>query len=272
MDFPDTIRLHHATRAKAIKLDAMLKAEYPGLALTYDAGPDELRVESWIVVGGDDENIYEGPKVPELADLLETCADMGIDPEQGPEGEEEDEKPEPSGSVVPENYRATYREVSSNGQTCGDWLAETLVNETHGVQGFHVEDFDAILTANAVDFTGAWARLPTSGQKGWVGRYRMNGRQVLEKAVALSGVYRSITGSTVLPPEAFMDTLRAKHAKWLAKEEKRAAKERAEALKGAVETSEGEKGAWTQTNEGPVWTPNHSPANDPQYADDDTQA
>ena len=72
--------------------------------------------------------------------------------------------------------------------------------------------------------TGKWASLPTSGQKGWIGRYRMNGRQVLEKAVLISGVYKDTTGTAHTPSEEWMATMTRKHEKWLERETK-AAKE-----------------------------------------------
>ncbi len=222
-DLTTEIRLHHATRAKAEKLQAMLAAEYPALtllALVGDAAVDGWRVE--YLRGTDEEaEVYEGPKVPDLADLLATCEDGGYDPEAKPEGADEDEE-KLSGSVVPEHYRAQYREMSSNGQTCGDWLAEWLVNETHTLDGFNVEEFTAILSANEVDMTMPWAKLPESGQKGWVGRYRMNGRQTLEKIVALLGVVKDARGGTHEVPAADLAKLRTKHEKWIAKQEKAA--------------------------------------------------
>lgn len=221
-DLNTEIRLHHATRAKAEKLQGMLAAEYPALslfALVGDASVDGWRVV-FLVDTDEEAEIYEGPKVPDLADLLTICEDEGYDPEQKPEGEEEE--PEVSGSVVPEHYRAQYREMSSNGQTCGDWLAEWLVNETHTLDGFNVDEFTGILHANEVDMTMPWAKLPESGQKGWIGRYRMNGRQTLEKLVAYRGWVKDARGGTHSLPENALAILQTKHEKWIAKEEKKA--------------------------------------------------
>lgn len=218
----DTAKIHHATRAKAEKLAGILAAEYPVLSLQAVYNEDESAVDSWIVVATmpDEEAtaIYEGAKVPDLADVLEACDDAGIDPET----EMEDDEPKASGSVVPETYRQQYRASSSNGQTCGDWLAERLVADTHGIDGFNVADFTAILSANGVDMTAKWAQLPYSGQKGWIGRYRMNGRQVMEKIVALRGVYVDAMGNTITPHADWLEMTRTKHAKWIAKQEKTA--------------------------------------------------
>ena len=223
LNIATTAKLHHATRAKAEKLSAILAAEYPVLSLQPTYNEDESAITSWTVIATMPEEeeattIYEGAKVPDLADVLDACDDAGIDPET----EVEDDEPKASGSVVPENYRRQYREASSNGQTCGDWLAERLVADTHSIDGFRVDDFTAILSANGVDMTTKWAQLPMSGQKGWIGRYRMNGRQVLEKIVALSGVYIDHTGSKVAPHADWLEAMRGKHAKWIAKQEKAA--------------------------------------------------
>ena len=212
-----TAKIHHATKAKAEKLATMLEAEYPAIALTYEANEDESQIVAWVVVATEDGTvIVRGPKVPDLAAILAACEDLGIDPEEGLEEG-------PSGSVVPEGYRVAYREASTNGQTCGDWLAEFLTTECHGVDGFQPQEFQAILDQNAVDQTGKWAKLPESGQKGWVGRWRMNGRQILEKHVALAGFVADARGTKhKLPAEALAD-LREKHSDWIAKQEKLAA-------------------------------------------------
>lgn len=219
-----TAKIHHATRAKAEKLSAILAAEYPVLSLHPAYNEDETAVTTWAVIAtmpDEDETttIYEGAKVPDLADVLEACDDAGIDPETEVT---DDEESKTSGSVVPETYRAQYRAASSNGQTCGDWLAERLVADTHGIDGFRVDDFTAILNANGVDMSAKWAQLPMSGQKGWIGRYRMNGRQVLEKIVALRQTYIDAMGNEITPPPAWLLGMREKHSKWIAKQEKAA--------------------------------------------------
>ncbi len=232
---PDGVRLHHATLAKATKLAEMLAAEYPALALTADT--NDVAVTAWNVHHfQQEEAVYTGPKLPDLADLLDTCDDLGLDPEEKPEGEEDDE-PKASGSVVPESYRQQYKQASTNGQTCGDWLAEWLVAETHSLHGLVVDDLTAIFVANGLDLSKGWGLLPTSGQKGWVGRYRMNGRQVLEKVVAKVGHVYDASGHAVSVPQDFLATLRAKHAKWLAKEAKRL-----EAALATAGKNEGEAG------------------------------
>ena len=221
-------KVHHATATKAFRLASVFAAEYPALTLEAEVDEAASRVTSWTVccaVYSDDEpdatEILTSDKVPDLADVLEACEEAGVDPEAGVEEEEE---PVVSGSVVPEVYRARYRAASSNGQTCGDWLAEWLVDQTTNPEtgNLSVPDLTAIFEANDLDMTATWAKLPTSGQKGWVGRYRMNGRQSLERQVAVSQKLYDGRATEVEVPEGEMALLRAKHAKLIAKLEKQA--------------------------------------------------
>lgn len=233
-EFAPGIAMHHATRAKATKLMVLLAAEYPKLQLLCDTEEDdngkEKAVAFEVEFDGEDELIYTGEKVPSLADLLDTCAERDLDPS----ADEEEEEPKLSGSVVPEVYRARYKTQSSNGQSNGDWLAEWLVAATNGINGFNADDFRAICEANHMDLTRGWALLPTSGQPGWQGRYRMNGRQVMEKIAAKQGFILDAQGNRHDLPAAFWTTLHAKHAKWLAKQAKIEAAQEA-AIKQAVE-------------------------------------
>lgn len=247
------IQMHHATRAKAAKLHDMLAAEYPALTLIAVAG-DEIdheththslqgfKVTAAVAVDrtGDDMQdetditIYEGEKVPSLAMILDTCAEEDIDPV----GDEDEDDARPSGSVVPESYRTAYRTASTTGRSNGDWLAERLAADTLNADGvLIIDDFVAILSANGVDMTGKWAQMRFTQSRGWQGRFRMNGRQVLEKMVAKAGVYIDHTGTEITPHGDWLDITRGKHAKWLAKEAKRdAAAEKAikEMVEGAA--------------------------------------
>ena len=219
----ETAKLHHATRAKAEKLASMFENEYPALQLSAEYNEDESQVVGWTVNHGNELVIEAAPKVPELADVLALCEDAGLDPEEGAEEEE----PKLSGSVVDPHYREVYRE-SSNKQTCGDWLAEWLVERTNGGK-LDVDAFDAILSANGVPMNGKWAR-GKGASRGWQGRYRMSGRIVLEKFVAKAGVVVDGAGHKHEVPGPVLEALREKHRKWLAKEAKleEAAKQLAE--------------------------------------------
>lgn len=232
--FAEGISMHHATRAKAAKLQTTLMAEYPRLTLV--ARPDEndtLRDFEIIYAMGTEEAqvILTTEKVPSLALVLDTVSEEGLDPTLP----EEEEAPRASGSVVPEAYRSRYRAESSTGRCNGDWLAEQLAADTLDHEGkLNLEDFVAVLERNGVDMSGKWAQLHFTGARGWQGRFRMNGRQILEKMVAKTGQYFGSVGDAMTPSEDFLADMRTKHAKWLAKEAKREAAA-TEAIKSTVE-------------------------------------
>lgn len=230
--FAPTVKMHHATRAKAAKLAAMLAAEYPAIEIRVVDGEsvdhETYAVEcgGWEgVVVATDEVFWDGDKVPELADLLDAAQEAEIDPEAGAEEEEADE-PTPA-SVVDPAYRAQYAEVSSNGQGNGDWLHETLVGYCASTTGFDPEVLTGVLLANGInpEMTG-WG---TNRSRGWQGRFRMSGRIVLEKAIAITGEFQlgDATYSATHDDAgfvAFLTTMQTKHAKAIAKAAKAAAK------------------------------------------------
>lgn len=229
------IKMHHATRKAAVKLNDMLEAEYPALSLEAIVDEDEEGTETltgW-AVNANGETFFKSDSTPKLADILEACGEADIDPT---EGEKEEEEDKPSASIVPEQYRARYREVSSTQRSCGDWLAEWLATETLNADlDFDAAAFHAILVSNGVDLTTPWARLYESGQRGWRGRFRMNGRQALEKAIAFNGAVRNWGGAVVEIPAAELEALQSRHAKWLMKSRKQAAA--AEAVAGQPEAA-----------------------------------
>lgn len=234
--FAPTIRMHHATRAKAERLVAMLAAEYPRLTLAVAESDEpidhevyETEAVGFEVYIDEEEVVWEGPKVPELADILDACAEQEIDPTETDEDEEEE--PELTGSIVPNKYRAAYREVSSTGQCNGDWLAEQLAADTLDAEGkLDLNGLIAVYEANELDLNAKWAVARFAQTRGWQGRFRMSGRVVLEKAVALRGTYITVSGAPVVPSAEWLEQMEAKHGKWLAKQRK-IETERAEAEK-----------------------------------------
>ena len=191
--------------------------EWPGLGARQEDG-------EWIVTVADDEGSEFGAErlAQALQDALDHCTDMEFDPSLPPEGtdpeDDSEEEEGKAGNVVPATYRARYREAG-HPDHCGDWLATLLDGAFVDADGvFSVGAFEAFLQENAVPMDGKWADLPHSGQPGWKGRYRMNGRQVLEKWIALRGVL-TLGGAPQAIPEAFLAGLREKHAKWIAKQE-----------------------------------------------------
>ena len=211
-DLPETVKVHHARRTKAENLQATFASEYPTLSLDCDLNEDESQIVAFVVVVTDDEGekhvIIEDQRAPDLADVLDAAIEAGFDPEAGYE------EPKATGSVVDPHYRATYRTASTSGQSCGDWLAEWLDVETKADGKTVFEDLEALFSANGLDLTAKWAM---NRSNGWVGRYRMNGRQVLEKRIAKLGTVADAMGNEHEVPAEFLADLRTKHGKWLAK-------------------------------------------------------
>lgn len=237
LNLTETTRVHHATKAKAEKLASLLAAEYPALSIVAMIDEDTDTVTGWETSHRDAADaepvlILITKKVPELADIFAACEDLDLDPEAM---EAEDEEQRIGGSVVDPAYRQQYREQSSNGQTCGDWLAEWLVAQTHSADNkLSFDDLEHIFSVNGVDLTAKWAVARLSGSRGWQGRYRMNGRQVLEKIVAKRGTVLDVNGDAIVPPTDFLNMLCLRHQKWLAKEARKAeaAEANAEATAG----------------------------------------
>lgn len=247
--FP-TVKMHHATRAKAAKLADMLAREYPGIELRCVDG-DTVDHETYavelagfeVVQVATDEVIWEGEKCPELADVLDAAQEAGLTEEDlAGEQEEEADEPQPA-SVVDPAYRAQYAEISSNGQGNGDWLHETLVGYCASATGFDPEIFTGVLLANGINpaMTG-WG---TNRSRGWQGRFRMSGRIVLEKAIAITGEFQLGEATYTETHEdaefvAFLAQMQTKHAKAIAKAAKAAAKAEAaldaEVAKFQIET------------------------------------
>jgi hypothetical protein len=219
------VTMHHATQAKYERLVAMFVGEYPALHISPIG--DEIgkltHFTTWHSAPDDDGELIDTPlmstkKVPELADVFAACEEADVDPE----AVEAEEAKRNSSSVVD----TMYKEQSTNGQTCGDWLAEWLVTHTTVGGKLDIEALHALFSANGLDLTAKWALVYDNEAKqsrGWTGRYRMSGRIALEKVVAKTGKAIDHNGTSHDADADFLTTLRAKHAKWLAKEAKAAA-------------------------------------------------
>ena len=198
---------------EAASLCKMLRTEYPRLDLKQ--APDR----SFTVLTTNGRTVIPAQlELPDLTSILERCQQMQIDLD-----EEEDEF---DGVVVAPHYKEQYKE-RGNPNHCGDWIALQLdgrfIVKTEDGERFDVDKFTTMLINNCVDMTGKWAGLPESGQKGWIGRYRMNGRQKLEVRVAITGVLTvpSGTGNDHIDvPDDVLEQLRKKHAKAVAKAQK----------------------------------------------------
>lgn len=196
---------------EALSLARMLRTEYPALQLMQDTEG------YWVVeVTANNGSLNRYETVPALPDVLDLAQQHQIDLD-------EDTEENPS-EIVAVHYKEQYRE-KGNPNHCGDWLALTMDGKfrvmTDKGEVFDVDKFTNTLKINGVDMTGKWAGLPTSGQKGWVGRYRMNGRQKLEVMVAIRGDIRfqQVHDEVIIVPvpEDELEFLRTKHAKAVAK-------------------------------------------------------
>jgi hypothetical protein len=95
--------------------------------------------------------------------------------------EHENEKPPKIGSVVTNRYRAVYSE-SGHPTHCGDELALLLNSLCSNKAGTNISLFESICAANHVDLSKY-----NRTTKGWQGRLRMTGRNLLAKRVAANG-------------------------------------------------------------------------------------
>lgn len=198
------------TALQAAEVQRHLASDYPALTLKQadDMDPrftlvftDPTTDEATTVIEAQDD-------VPSLAECLEATTEAGFDPEAQEPEEEKD-----TGTVVNPRYRAIYKERGDPNH-CGDWLALQLKDRftvvTDGREVFDPDAFIDFLRENQVDLTGRWAELPNVGTRGWQGRFRMNGRQRLEKVVAHRGTL-VIDGEAVDVPTEELERLRAKH-------------------------------------------------------------
>jgi hypothetical protein len=129
------------------------------------------------------------------------AADAAVD------AEEDDAK---SGSVVNAKYRARYAE-QGHPTHCGDALAVLLNNHCAGTSATNLELFEHICGLNGVD-TSKYNRT----SRGWQGRIRMTGRNMLAKKVYANGgkvVMPETLGGEVQMPADWMSAQRFKNVK-----------------------------------------------------------
>jgi hypothetical protein len=103
-----------------------------------------------------------------------------------------------------------YKE-KGDASNCGDWLALTLrdafITKVKGKKVFDMEGFVDCLRENEVDISGPWAK---NRSKGWQGRFRMNGRQKLEIALAKEG-HIVLAGKKMKPTGTFLKAMEKAH-------------------------------------------------------------
>lgn len=191
---------------EAAMLDRTFRLEYPALSLQMPEG--DLFLVEHTDAEGEKTTLWEDGELPSLAFILELCDSNELDPEVGFAEAEEEEKA--AKVVVADHYKKEYA-ARGNPNNCGDWLAITLEEQCKTKEGIDVDRFTDILNLNGVPMTGKWAALPTSGQRGWQGRYRMNGRQKLEVIVATRGSLFLAEGHKIAADRDWLEAMLAKH-------------------------------------------------------------
>lgn len=115
-------------------------------------------------------------------DIEDEEEDNEVQEEIEAEAREADEEERVGGSVVSTTYRAKYAEAG-HPNTCGDWLANILNDYCLNKEGFSIEQFEPICAMNGVDLSKY-----NRETRGWQGRLRMTGRNLLGRRIALKGV------------------------------------------------------------------------------------
>lgn len=232
----------HAERNRTIENDdpkaalafclvaAKLAIEYPGITINDDG-------EAFLVDSEDNESFYEIDPEASLDDSVAALL------EALPEGADvEGEDDESTGIViVADRYKKEYA-ARGDASGCGDWLHRSLKRystEANLVADdgkktkstvFDEPSFTAMLIANGVAVKGKFADMPNTGKKGWEGRYRMNGRQMLEAPLLRNkGILQLENGTDLTMPSEDYDAL--------------ISLPRHKALKEALETAEDEADA-----------------------------
>lgn len=132
------------------------------------------------------DNPHIPPEGEEETDEIHAAAVAWDDAWDAAADATESAKPTHTGSVVSDRYRAKYAEAG-HPTTCGDWLATTINNLCLNKGGTNLEIFEIICTMNGVDLSKY-----NRTSKGWQGRFRMTGRNLLAKKVyAAEGVLKT---------------------------------------------------------------------------------
>ena len=124
------------------------------------------------VVAGDCPYLENSPEANAWYDEWDQAADDKVAAER---------KADSVGSVVTNRYRANYSE-QGHPTHCGDELAILLNNNCSNKAGTNIEFFEAICKANGINLAKY-----NRTTKGWQGRLRMTGRNLLAKKVRENG-------------------------------------------------------------------------------------
>ncbi len=213
--------------------DALIRAEYPALTLEcLDTGFRVVAGEEhlWPLTNNGEAIFSKAPpKTTDLAEIVDTAAERGIDAEEGYD-EDEDRK---GGSVVDPAYKRQYAEDGHPNHN-GDWLAFLL--ESLGIvtvegkkRRTDVQTLNKLFADNGIisedhKFGGAFhGTAPRSN--GWEGRFRMSGGNRLRPIAAKRGYVIAFGEKHEAPADFIEKHLPAAERKARAKAEAEAAKE-----------------------------------------------
>jgi hypothetical protein len=150
------------------------------------------------VMAGDCPYMEEDPDFTRWNNEWDEAADAKVEEIVHPKG---------PGSIITNRYRAKYSE-SGHPTHCGDELAATLNSLCANKGGTNIELFEAICELNGVDLSKY-----NRTTKGWQGRLRMTGRNLLARKVRDNG------GRLILPE--FMGEDRYLSESWIAEAEQK---------------------------------------------------
>jgi hypothetical protein len=88
--------------------------------------------------------------------------------------------------------RSVYAE-GGDVNSCGDWLALALKEHCHSEDGFAIGKFERVLKENDIEWD------INRKTHGWIGRFRMNGRQKLAAVARKSDTFLSVVKRSERP-------------------------------------------------------------------------
>lgn len=211
---------HAPVALDAAIFGARINAEYPALALerTNDGFRVTANEEHLWPLDNDGKAVFASvpPKPADLAEIVDYAVELGIDPSEGFEEDDEQE----GGSVVAPHYKAQYA-ADGHPNNNGDWFAQTMdsLKLVVAVGKRTVADVQALNTLFADNGIisedhkfGAAFHGTAPRTNGWEGRFRMGGGNMMRRKVADAGFMMAF-GEKIEAPADFCERYRTKSKK-----------------------------------------------------------